>query len=142
MLLEGRSTEQGDDIYMIAIKSKGEWKKTFQFLHKNKMINRYLLKKMEKYGEKGVEALTEATPVRTGKTSKSWTYRIEETGDGISIFWCNSNFNHYVNIAMLIQYGHGTRTGGYVTGIDYINPALRPIFDKMAKEAWEEVTSE
>lgn len=127
---------------MIVLKTKGEWKNTFQFFHKNKFINRYLRKKMEKYGEKGVEALTAATPVRSGKTSQSWTYRIEETENGLSIFWCNSNFNKYVNIAMLIQYGHGTRNGGYVTGIDYINPALKPIFEKMAHEAWKEVTSE
>lgn len=91
------------------------------------------------YGEAGVQALREATPKDTGKTSESWSYSIRKSNDSVSITWSNSNVNNGVNIAVILQYGHGTKSGGYVRGIDYINPAMRPIFEKLAKEAWEEV---
>ena len=139
MLLDGRDTERRGDIYMIVYKTKGEWKKTFNFF--SFLSNRKYLKKLEKYGEMGVESLMKNTPKDSGKTSESWSYRIEEGSDGISIVWTNSNFNHYVNIAVILQYGHGTGTGGYVQGIDYINPALKPIFEEIANKAWKEVTS-
>lgn len=140
MLLDERNTERRDDIHMVVFKNKGEWEQTYKFLgHASKWKKYKIFKKLEKYGEKGVEALSAATPRDTGKTSESWGYLIEETGDGITLTWTNSNFNNYVNIAVILQYGHGTGTGGYVTGIDYINPALAPIFDKIADELWKEV---
>ena len=88
----------------------------------------------------GVDALREATPRDTGKTANSWDYIIEETPDSVTITWTNSNENRSIPIALLIQYGHATRKGGWVSGIDYINPALKPIFEEIAKSAWEEVT--
>lgn len=96
---------------------------------------------LRKYGRIGVEALSSATPVDTGKTANSWHYRIEEEGrHKVSIIWTNSNTNKGVNIALILQYGHGTRQGGYVKGIDYINPAMKPVFDAISNKAWEEVS--
>lgn len=86
-----------------------------------------------------MEALSKATPVDTGKTASSWSYEIVVTREGYTIYWDNSNVNRGISIALLLQYGHGTRNGGFVEGRDYINPALRPIFDQMADEAWREV---
>lgn len=95
---------------------------------------------LEKYAKKGVEALAAATPRDTGKTASLWGYRIDRNDSGAArITWINQNVNNHVNIALILQYGHGTRTGGYVAGIDYINPALAPIFQQLADEAWEEV---
>lgn len=88
----------------------------------------------------GVEALREATHKRTGKTSESWVFKIEDTPEGFYLVWSNTNMNHGVSIAMLIQKGHAMPSGYYVEGIDYINPALKPIFDKIGKDAWEEVS--
>lgn len=96
---------------------------------------------LEKYGRKGVAALSAATPVDTGETASSWDYEIVEENGHISVHWTNSNIVDGVNIALILQYGHGTGTGGYVQGIDYINPALRPIFDEMAEAAWKEVSA-
>ena len=95
---------------------------------------------LRKYGQAGVEALAAATPKDTGETAASWSYEIVQTRNGYSIFWNNSNVNRGVNIALILQYGHGTGTGGYVRGIDYINPAIRPVFDEIANAAWKEVT--
>lgn len=95
---------------------------------------------LEKYAIKGVEALSLATPEDTGKTAASWTYDIRRTSSGLAIVWRNTNIVNGVPIAVILQYGHATGTGGYVEGRDYINPAIRPIFDKIAKSAWEEVT--
>ena len=123
---------------MITIKQKGNFKKTESFLTRAQRINLRTL--LHKYGEAGVEALRQTTPVDSGKTANSWSYEIE-IGDGTSsIYWINSNVNKGVNIAVILQHGHGTRNGGYVKGIDYINPALRPIFDEIANAAWKEVT--
>lgn len=97
--------------------------------------------KLEKYGELGVRALSAATPKDTGKTAESWGYEIVETDGGFSIIWTNSNKMQNTSIAVLLQYGHATGTGGYVQGVDYINPALEPIFDQLAKDAWREVIS-
>lgn len=85
-------------------------------------------------------ALSAATPVDSGVTATSWSYEIIQNGSSISIVWNNSNVQEGINIAIILQYGHGTRNGGYVSGRDYINPALKPIFDKMADAAWKEVT--
>lgn len=99
------------------------------------------MKILRKYGEAGVEALAAATPARTGETAAAWSYEIVETRGGYSIFRSNGHTNNGVNIALILQYGHGTGTGGYVKGIDYINPAMEPIFNAIAKEAWKEVTT-
>lgn len=123
----------------ITFKNKGDFSKTFKWMHNH--ANRLWLTRLSKYGEMGVQALRDATPKRTGETANSWYYEIEQTADGVSIVWNNSHVEGgYANIALLLQYGHGTRNGGYVQGIDYINPALAPIFEQIAKSAWEEVT--
>lgn len=94
---------------------------------------------LDKFGQKGVAALQAATPKDTGKTADSWTYDIVQSGDRVSIVWSNTNVNDGVNIAVILQYGHGTGNGGYVEGIDYINPAMRSIFQNIADEAWREM---
>lgn len=124
---------------MISIKQKGNFNKTEKFLKKS--FGRDYIGVLEKYAQKGVAALSAATPVDSGVTATSWSYEIIQKGDTISICWSNSNVHNGVNIALILQYGHGTRNGGYVSGRDYINPALRPIFDKMADAAWKEVTN-
>lgn len=116
---------------------KGNFSASMSFMKKAK--NRGYLKILDKYGRKGVEALSLATPKDSGKTASSWSYEIHHSSEGATINWTNSNINKGRNIAILIQYGHGTRNGGYVKGIDYINPALRPIFEEIAKSAWKEV---
>lgn len=124
---------------MITFVHKGDFKKTEDFL---KSANTKGIKSiLSSYGQMGVEALAAATPKRSGKTAASWTYTIEESKGSVSIVWSNTNVNDGVNIAVLIQYGHGTRNGGYVKGIDYINPAMRPVFEKIADGAWKEVVS-
>lgn len=124
---------------MIRITQKGDFKKTYKFLE-NASLSK-VEKVLEKYGLMGVEALSALTPVDSGETAESWDYHIEKSGGNYSIVWTNSNVNDHVNIALIIQYGHGTGTGGYVKAIDYINPAMKPVFEKVAKEVWEEVTA-
>lgn len=125
---------------LVTISQKGDFSKTLRFLRKLKSDS--FKTKMNEYGRKGVDALRAATPKDSGKTANSWDYEIHATTTSVSIIWKNSNDNHGVNIAVLIQYGHGTRNGGYVQGIDYINPAMRPIFDQMAEDVWQEVISQ
>lgn len=96
---------------------------------------------LSKYGEMGVLALSRATPKESGETARSWSYEIEKTDSGYRLVWKNSHVNKGVPIAIILQYGHGTRNGGYVQGRDYINPALRPIFDGIAADSWKEMTS-
>lgn len=123
---------------MVTFTVSGSYKKTKKFLKKaSKMDIRSVL---EKYGKKGVEALRKATPKDTGKTSESWSYEIQNGPNGPVLYWKNSNRVDGVLIALILQYGHGTRQGAYVQGRDYINPAIRPIFDDFAKNAWKEVT--
>lgn len=124
---------------MIHIKQRGDFSKTEKFLKKS--FGRDYISVLEKYGQQGVVALSAATPIDSGLTAISWSYEIIQNEGSISIIWKNSNVNKGVNIAVILQYGHGTRNGGYVNGVDYINPALKPIFDKMADAAWKEVTS-
>lgn len=124
----------------IVFKHKGDLKQTTKFLERT--LKGDYLKDLDKFGREGVAALALATPVDTGKTAESWDYRIEKTNYGTKIIWTNSNVNNGVNIAIILQYGHGTNHGGYVQGRDYINPAIRPIFDKIADNAWKEVTKE
>lgn len=123
---------------MIQIVQKGDFKKTYKFLEKASLVK--IEKVLDKYGVMGVEALSANTPVDTGNTAASWTYKIEKKDGNYKIVWNNTNINKHVNIALVLQYGHGTGTGGYVKGVDYINPALKPVFDEIAKEVWEEVT--
>ena len=122
---------------MITVKSKGDLSKTYNFLTSAKL--RTFLKRLEVYGQEGVAALSAATPVDTGKTAASWSYTIVNSQMGVTISWKNSNVVNGIPIAIILQYGHGTRNGGYVQGRDYINPAIRPIFDKILDSAWKEV---
>ena len=124
---------------MITLKSHGTYSKTEMYL--KKAANNSFYHSLSKYGEMGVKALQEATPKETGLTSESWSYRIEETGNSVRIIWTNSNRNKGVPIALILQYGHGTGTGGWVEGRDYINPAMQPVFDQIEREVWKEVTS-
>ena len=124
---------------MVKVTSKGEFQKTRLFF--NKMSKFEIRNELNKYGKKGVDALASATPKDTGLTANSWTYEIVESDGSYAIQWNNTNVNNGVNIAIILQYGHGTATGGYVRGIDYINPAIQPIFEEMADTIWKEVTS-
>lgn len=123
---------------MIRFRQKGDFNKTTRFLNKSK--NSVRLNSLDKYGREGVAALASATPVNTGLTASSWYYKIERGKDSTVISFNNSNIQNGVPIAVILQYGHGTRNGGWVEGYDYINPAIQPIFDKIADEAWREVT--
>ena len=123
---------------MIGFRQKGDFSKTYSFLNKYK--KGVEIRSLEEYGRKGVAALSSATPVDTGETANSWYYKIEQSNNWIKLVFCNSNIQNGVPIAIIIQYGHGTRNGGWVQGRDYINPAIQPLFDKIAKDAWEEVT--
>ena len=123
---------------MIRIKQKGNFKQTEGFF--KRVIKREYAKFFDQIGEAGVKALQEATPKDTGKTAESWTYAVENTRDGLSVVWSNANRNDGANIAILIQMGHGTSSGAYVKGVDYINPALKPVFEAFANKAWWEVT--
>lgn len=122
----------------IVIKHKGSFKNTERMF--KKMSKFEISRILDKYGALGVQALSSATPIESGKTAGSWNYEVERSGGGYTIYWVNSNVNQGVNIALILQLGHGTGTGGYVQGIDYINPALKPVFDALAEEAWQEVT--
>lgn len=124
---------------MIRISQKGDFTKTSRYLAKLKKAAR--LEILNKYGAKGVAALSSATPVDTGQTAASWSYKIHNNGRGATINFYNSNTNRGINIAIILQYGHGTGTGGYVQGRDYINPAIQPVFDELVAEVWKEVTS-
>ena len=124
-------------IEMITVESKGNFDNTEKLLKRIK--SRDYLKVLDKFGQQGVTALSGATPTRSGKTASSWDYEVLVSGGGVTLQWTNSNINNGVSIAIILQYGHGTRNGGYVVGRDYINPAMRPLFDKMADEAWKAV---
>lgn len=124
---------------MITVTSHGTYSKTEMYL--KKVAGRSFYHNLGKYGEMGVKALREATPKDTGLTAESWSYRIEESGNSVRIVWTNSNRNKGVPISIILQYGHGTGTGGWVEGRDYINPAMKPVFDQIEREVWREVTS-
>lgn len=124
---------------MISFRHKGDFSKTSRFLEKAKSVVRR--SDLDKYGQQGVAALASATPVETGKTAQSWEYKISITGSSISITFHNTNIQNGVPIAVILQYGHGTRNGGWVQGRDYINPAIQPIFDKILNDVWKEVTN-
>ena len=123
---------------MIGFRIKGDFKKANSYLERVKEAVK--LGMLNKYGRMGVEALASATPVDTGLTARCWGYRIERTSSSASIIFYNTNVNKGVPIAIILQYGHGTGTGGWVEGRDYINPAIQPVFDKIVEDAWKEVT--
>ncbi len=122
---------------MITFRQKGDFGKLNGYLERVK--EGLKLSALDRYGQEGVRALAEATPKDTGLTASSWQYRIVRGKESVSITFDNTNIQNGVPIAIILQYGHATRNGGYVQGIDYINPAVRPIFEKIAEEAWEEV---
>ena len=123
---------------MISFRQKGDFSKLTRFLEKAKETVR--LGDLDKYGREGVAALESATPKDSGQTAKSWYYKIINKNGSVTISFYNSNIQNGVPIAIILQYGHGTRNGGWVQGRDYINPAIQPIFDKIRDNAWREVT--
>lgn len=125
---------------IIVFKQKGNFKTTRKFL--KRCSNLQLDDLLDQCGKEGVEALARATPKDTGKTAASWSYAVHKSDGRITITWSNSNIVDGVPIAVILQYGHGTRNGGYVEGVDYINPAMRPIFERIAQRAWGEVMTE
>ena len=123
---------------MISFRQKGDFSKLTRYLERVKNVVK--IGDLDKYGREGVAALSSATPIDSGLTATSWYYKIEHTNGSANISFHNSNIQNGVPIAVILQYGHGTRNGGWVQGRDYINPAIRPIFDKIADNAWKEVT--
>lgn len=123
---------------MITFTTSGNFNKTDNFLKRMSKSDQMSL--LKRFGQAGVDALSINTPVDTGETAQSWSYTITRTAESYRIDWVNLNVQNGIPIAILIQYGHGTRTGGYVQAIDYINPAIRPIFESLADEIWGEVT--
>ena len=124
---------------MISFRQKGDFSKLTKYLEKVK--EGFDVGILDKYGQAGVRALASATPVDTGLTANSWYYKIEKSKGSVSIAFYNSNIQNGVPIAVILQYGHGTKNGGWVQGRDYINPAMRPVFDNLADALWKEVTS-
>lgn len=122
---------------MITFRQKGDFSNLTRFLERAKEAVK--VGDLDKYGREGVKALSSATPVETGLTANSWYYTIENSSGSATISFHNSNIQNGVPIAIILQYGHGTGTGGWVQGRDYINPAIQPIFDKIAENAWKEV---
>lgn len=123
---------------MIRFRQKGDFSKLMKFMERAK--NAVHLGDLDKYGREGVAALASATPFETGLTANSWYYEIVRKNGSVSIQFFNSNVQNGIPIAIIIQYGHATGTGGWVEGRDYINPAVRPVFDRIASNAWKEVT--
>ena len=122
---------------MISFEQKGDFSKTEQFL--NRMKKKEMFKNLSIYGQRGVDALRKATPKNTGLTADSWRYEIKINKNDVRIIWSNVNIQNGVPIAVILQYGHATGTGGYVQGIDYINPAIKPIFDDISEKVWKEM---
>ena len=123
----------------LVVKQSGEFKNFERFLQKDRRL-KALKKALDKFGQRGVDALSAATPVRTGVTAASWRYNIAINKDGVSIYWCNDNLaSDGTPIVKLLVRGHGTRDGHYIRGNDFVSPAIQPIFDEIADEAWAEV---
>lgn len=123
---------------MLTITANGDFSKVDNFF--NRCLEAVNLSILDKYGKAGVAALSAVTPMRTGLTASSWSYNIRHTATGAALEFCNSNINKGVPIAIILQYGHGTGTGGWVEGIDYINPALVPVFESILNDVWKEIT--
>lgn len=124
---------------MIKVSVKGDWSKTNRFLER--ALNVIHLGELDKYGRQGVDALSAATPKDSGKTADSWYYKIVRTKRGTKIEWLNSSQNDGVPIVILLQYGHGFQNGRFYEGLDFINPALKPVFEEIAENAWKELTN-
>lgn len=122
---------------MITFRQRGDFRKTESFLKRVSGDDVY--SSLERYAKEGVDALSASTPSDTGKTASSWDYEIKKDRNGVSIYWTNSNVMDGIPVVILIQYGHATGTGGYVQGIDFINPTLRPVFEKIVENVWREV---
>ena len=122
---------------MIEITAKGDYTNTLDFL--KKVVKGDAFSDLDKYGRMGVEALSRATPKDTGETAQSWDYRITKTSTSVMIEWFNTHRVGETSVAVLVQYGHGTRNGGYIQGRDFINPAMKPVFDKISDEIWKKV---
>jgi urease accessory protein UreF len=122
---------------MFNVDSIGSWDDTVSFLEY--LLSGKMYDVLDRYGRLGVDRLASATPMETGLTAHSWGYQVESKGDHHSISWFNTHTHNGVNIAVILQYGHGTGTGGWVEGRDYINPAIQPVFDKMVEDIWSEV---
>ena len=122
---------------MISFRQKGDFSKLTKFLERAKET--VYLGDLNKYGRQGVAALASATPIDSGETASSWYYEIENNKESATITFYNSNVQNGVPIAIILQYGHGTRNGGWVEGRYYINPAIQPIFDQIVDDAWREV---
>ena len=123
---------------MITVRQKGSFSKTIRYMTRvKKAIN---ISDLDRFGKEGVSALASATPIDSGETASQWYYEIERGRESVTIGFNNSNIQNGVPIAIILQYGHATRNGGWVSGRDYINPAIQPVFDKIAEEAWKEVT--
>ena len=125
---------------MIRFNSKGDFSKATRFF-KKALVASDVSDILDKYGKRGVSALAASTPVDSGLTASSWSYKVHSSRSNATLTFYNSNINNGVPIAIILQYGHGTGTGGWVEGRDYINPAIQPIFDEIVEEAWKEVTS-
>lgn len=126
-------------VILFSFESSGSFKKTENFLRR--MLKGDLFNSLEQFAREGVAALSSATPVDSSLTSQSWDYEIKKSRGFYQIIWTNSNVVDGRPIAILLQYGHGTGTGGYVEGYDYINPAMRPVFDRISENVWKAVTS-
>lgn len=124
---------------MIRVTSSGSFRKTEASLRKMQKLNIPAI--MHSCGQEGVNALAHATPIDTGLAAQSWSYEVNMTGGGYQIVWTNTDVENGFPVAIMLQYGYGTGTGGYVQGRDYINPAIQPIFDKIADKVWKAVTS-
>lgn len=122
---------------MITFTQKGDFSKLDSYLNNLKGV--FGRSDLDKYGRMGVEALSSATPYDSGNTAGSWYYKINKSGNLMSLEFCNSNVNQGVQIAIILQYGHGTGTGGWIEGRDYINPAIQPVFDQILADIWKEV---
>lgn len=122
---------------MIKVSSSGDFKNTDKFL--NTMRSGSIFRNLERFGRMGVDALSSATPVDTGRAAHSWTYQVGVNGSVYSISWLNTDVEGGLNVIILLQFGHGTGTGGYVQGRDFINPAMKPVFDQIAEGVWREV---
>ena len=123
---------------MISFRQKGDISKITSFLERAKETVK--IGDLDKYSREGVAALSSATPIDSGKTANSWNYEITNKNGLVTISFNNSNIQNGVPIAIILQYGHGTKNGGWVQGRDYINPAIQPVFDEIVDKAWKEVT--
>lgn len=125
---------------MLSFSSSGSTSRTSSFLKKMSETSA-LYSSLDSLARQGVSALQNATPTDSGLTAASWDYEIKIVAGKVTITWLNTNVVDGANIAILLQYGHGTGTGGYVQGYDYINPALKPVFDQIANDVWKKVTT-